>query len=117
MPKLIITFTKPSDVQNWVSTGRTEILNYFSTEEIQKVFLPYKAIIDALPGLLNRSVVSTTSTTRVIEYVFDTLENTQYAANMLFGEYGASIPEIVSFRQLMASKTATIGQTSVYSIE
>lgn len=117
MARITLTFTKPVGSPEWVSTGRSDINKHFTLDEILNVFLPYKKILDNLPGIISRAPVSKTDTTFILEYVFDTIENANYAAKILFGDYADSPIEVVKFRNLMSEKTEAIGQTFAYTVK
>jgi len=91
--KIVVTTTKREN-DPWIRLDKNNILNFFSVEEVQEVFVPYFRYADSMPGYLpQESAWTTEGNTRKSTISFDSNENMLSAKDKLFSD---NVEEIVA---------------------
>jgi hypothetical protein len=74
MPTLQITLTK-RDIDPWIlTTNVAPSLEYFTQDEIDNILVAHMNAVRNIPGLINISE-TTEGNTKVVSYVFDSMEH------------------------------------------
>ena len=84
MAKITISITRDDTTKEWLLFDKPGSLQkYFSEQEISDIIVPYRNLVESLPGFVDYEVIFVSEYNMNLNTIFDTLENARSASLIL----------------------------------